>query len=378
MSSTFYLPCEKYLEIKEKYESLYGQSYYGVEKKFFEWMYLKHPYHHLLLPNNQFTSFCFSKDSTITACINFVVTKIYITGKEHITCSSVSSFSTPQNSTHYSLLLKQLSDQFDFYLSFGPTEAIEKLYVEKLKFQSMPTVPRSVAILDEKQLIPLLQKNPLPLLPCNAVQIKKWAEESRTHILNATYFRLKDSSQLIPKYWEEHLKNSQATMDKSPEIIKWRYFSHPIIQYHIISTTPEQASGLAIIRIEQSRGLAQYPFARLVEFIPTSGNEEVLAQSVLAFCAEKECVFIDFFCGSNQMLSRLPLVFKSFETHSHLEIPRLLAPIEWRKKKSITSLLKINRKKNDPNILNFNNLYFTKGEADQDVLVNSNHITPNL
>ncbi|MBF0540412.1 MAG: hypothetical protein HQK91_03040 [Nitrospirae bacterium] len=365
----------EYNDLKIFFESFYGENYYEVEYKYFRWLQYENPLRHLEASEDEFTSFVAVDSDEIVGSINYVPMEFYINGIPYQSTWSVGWLVKNGYSAISGMLLKKNFLRFNYYMSMGATQWVKSIYTKQLGFEYQHNIPRTVMVGKAGELIDLIKRNP-DLKTSDFSKIYDWQGDTLKIAEKSNYYCVTAIDDLNDKYWENHLRRHKVTINRDRKYMKWRYFDHPHIQYDVISGDKSQDSGIAVLRIETAKD-SDVKVARLTDFFPIDGNEEVLTGAVARYLIDKGAVFLDFFCGSSNFINNymdVPFIHES--EHMIFSFPRLLHPIEWRERYSINASLGRNARKSDslPQI-QISDIYFTKGDPSQDIVLNREYFT---
>ncbi|MFC1745704.1 hypothetical protein ACFL35_17055 [Candidatus Riflebacteria bacterium] len=370
---------EEYPQLKSFFESFYGSNYCEMEVHFYNWLHHENPIRPGFASENEYTSFAAFDKKEIITCINYVPIDFYVKGQKYPACWSVGWLTRDGYPGVAGFLLKKHFKKFHFYMSMGATQWVKTIYTTQFGFEYQHNIGRSIMVggLPEK-LLQLLKRNQ-ELQLSDFQRIYEWAEKTKEIASKSDFVFIRNFSDLRGKYWSDHLKRCRATVAKDQTYMKWRYFEHPHIDYDIISGTSEQDEGIAILRKEEVRDSSEM-IIRMVEFLPTMGNEKKLAGIVARYLMENRGLFLDFFCGSRPFLKEyLKCPFIQPEEHHPFLFPRMFQPLEWRERYSINASFCENRKKHQPPFdIHLEEVYFTKGDPSQDIVLNREYVTRGL
>ena len=359
--------------IKNLYEEFYGQNYCEVEFGYYKWLHYDNPYHDLAAEGDELTAFGAFDGDRLISCINYVPFRMFIGEQWFKSCWSVGWRVYDDHPGVAGLLLKRQIRNFDFYMSMGATQWVKTIYTTQFGFTYQHNIPRSVMVGDDVVCRDLLARNP-ELAGQDLSRLGVWADQTRQAAEGAETYSITDFGSLSPRYWTEHRARCRATVSKEPVIMEWRYFRHPAMGYDIISGDANQDSGIAVLRTEAMRD-SDVKIVRLVEFMPSRGGEARLAGAVARYLLDRKAAFADFFCGSSPVIGQLPVPFVAGEAHHPYRFPRMFQPLEWRERYSINASFRRASNRADLPEIGLNDVYFTKGDPSQDILLNREYVT---
>ena len=166
-------------------------------------------------------------------------------------------------------------------------------------------------------------------------------------------------------FWNNTKNRFPITVNRTKEYLTWRFFEHPIINYHFITfTIDESLQGFAVIRFEDNN--EEIKAARLVDIVCEKTYDEVFLKHIIFYCYNK-VDFIDFFCTGNFFDDGLTATGFFDDNEKEFKIPTVFNPIDFNRRQNI-NFFYTNNNENDFNIdLNdIDNWYLVKSDSDQD------------
>lgn len=166
-------------------------------------------------------------------------------------------------------------------------------------------------------------------------------------------------------FWNNIKNRFPITVNRTKEYLTWRYFEHPIIDYHFISFTIDKSlQGFAVIRFEDNN--EEIKAARLVDIICEKTYDEVFLKHIIFYCNHK-VDFIDFFCTGN--FYEIGLKKTGFFNNNvlDLKIPTVFNPIDFNRRQNINFFYSNNSGHHyEIDLDNIDNWYLVKSDSDQD------------
>lgn len=363
--------------IQDLFESYYDGSVYCTESSYFDWLHLDHPQHSDCANDDEFTVLAAINDGQLLGCVSYVPSRVHADGRQHSAVITTESLARPDATGVYGLLARRLTGRFDMAYVMGATEFLQDLYVKQLGAHYRHEIPRLVLVGDDGSLRQLLEHRP-DATPIDNSQLRVWAEATQQLAEGHQWSSIESAADLQDHYWQGMLHSGIPCLRRDPEWLAWRYFRHPHLRYDVISVEPSQTSGIAVIRRESPDGL-DGQVLRLLEFLPTPGARDALAGAVAKFVLDTQSAFLDVFCAHDESLAALPAAFVRFADHLPHAIPYLLQPPEWRPRRSI-NLLSIRNRRRRHVPLDFcdGQIYLTKGDGAQDILLNQSYHSAHL
>lgn len=345
---------DQYIEVLKEF---FGINYYGAQKEFIQWQYKSSVFQK---DKDNYSILAAFYNDKIMAIDAYLPWKFFIDGKEY---SAVWDIEWLNNSKVKGLgrkLVKNVNDSMDLYCGYGYNSYSKKAY-NSMGFSLNDEIERKIAFLDEEKCIELFSNDENDaFIRSNIVKFKE-----------SNFFLHKSIDTISDNYWNSLLKNMRVVSYRAPDYLQWRFFEHPYINYKIVSDEKNAENGIAVLRIEQIKN-SPYTIARIVDLMPVTGQENRLLDAVISFCNQEKIVFVDFYCISYTIAEIVcPKPFISLKEHKQFDIPMLFQPIEIRERKSINFVL--NKNINIP--FDFNDMYATKADSDQDVYLNTDYKT---
>lgn len=336
----------------------FGKNYYGANKKFFYWLYKKNPYLKMWNKNADCSVALIKSKKGKILCIScFLPWEVICSGKKYLAIWDIEWLNVSKKKGLGRKIIKYLEKYFDLYLGFGYNSLAARGY-KKLKYNLFGEIDRKICIISKLKLYKLLKRlggNRKVVLPRQA------------KVSFVKYKIISSLKQISSRPFYVYNKNN-CISTKSKELLEWRYLRHPFIKYKLITTN---YNDLAVCRSEKVRDTKQ-KILRILEIFPNSNKKNQIVNAILYFAKKNNFTLVDFFCVSKYMSDKIiGKKFISFKKHRKFNIPYLFNPIESRDRKSINFVYK--------NIKNIpyqpNKFYATKGDGDQDVMLNTDYIT---
>ncbi|MMZ59222.1 hypothetical protein D1872_212480 [compost metagenome] len=180
--------------------------------------------------------------------------------------------------------------------------------------------------------------------------------------------------ELVKDRWDSfyytHIAPKTISVSRNFEFLSWRYLNHPTFNY-LVYTAQDQAGnyeGLFIARVESIVNNTA-KILRIVEFISKNQDASIaLANKIVEIGTEEAVLFADFYCTTDMFNFGLESVgFKKEFTSDDdkIVLPSRFQPVDLSVVNLNACLSFYGKKVKRLNLLN-NNIYFTKGDSDQD------------
>lgn len=348
-------------KILSELKRFFGKNYYGANKRFFNWLYKKNPYLKIWNKNATFSVALLKSSKGKILCIScFLPWEVMCKGKKYSAMWDIEWLNVSKTKGLGRKIIKSLEKYFDLYLGFGYNSLAARGY-KKLKYSLFGEIDRKIYIISKLRLNKLLE-------PLNGN--KKIIFPNQIKVPFRKYKFVKSLKQISNQPFSEYSKKNYISA-KSKELLEWRYLRHPFIKYKFLTSN---YNDLAVLRDEVVRGTRQ-KVLRILEIFPTAKSRNQIVNAVLSYAKKSNFILVDFFCVSRFQSDKvLGKKFMSFERHRKFDIPYLFNPVERRTRKSINFVYK--KIKNMP--FKPSEFYATKGDGDQDVLLNTDYVTKKL
>lgn len=348
---------DQYIRILQNF---FGKNYYAAKKKFIQWQYKNSVFHKEF---DHYSILAAFHGTEILAIDAFLPWRFYIDGKDYGSNWDIEWLNNSKIKGLGRRLVKIVVDSAEIYCGYGYNTASKKAY-KTLNFLFNDEIERKIALLNREKCLDLFSnENNRLFVNNNIAKFKK------------TGFVLHGSTETISEnYWRMIIQNKWVVSYKGVDYLDWRFIQHPYIQYSIISGLDSSITGIGVVRIEKIRGHEE-KVARIVDLLPVKGSESELLNSILSYCCELNVILVDFYCVSTKIANEIcPFPFISLKQHRDYDIPMLFQPIELRKRKSINYVLN-----NDSGVpFDFEDVYATKADGDQDVNLNVDYETVSI
>lgn len=171
-------------------------------------------------------------------------------------------------------------------------------------------------------------------------------------------------------FYYTYIAPKTVSISRNFEFLSWRYLNHPSFNY-LVYTSQDQSGnyeGLFIARVENIVNNTA-KILRIIEFIAKNQDASIaLANKILEIGVEEAILFADFYCTTDMFNFGLESVgFKKEFTSDDdkIVLPSRFQPVDLSVVNLNACLSFYGKKVKRLNLLN-NNIYFTKGDSDQD------------
>jgi len=334
-------------KLKKFYNQAYGENHILNNSSHSDWQFLKNPFNKL----SSKSIIIAENNDEIVAHMGIipVPVKIYdniVTGAWHASYFTLEKFRGIGIGTK----MVQLSNSLFYCIGgMGNSDASNNIHI-KNGGKNFQDINRYVKILEKKTVENFVQKQ-IITKKGNATKSKGFC---RISMLDVNY----------DKFWNIIKNRFPITINRTKEYLTWRYFQHPLIDYHFMVLRKDQnILGYSILRFEDNN--KDLKAGRIVDFVSFEQYETELLQNIQNYF-ENKVDFIDFFCSNS--IYKHTLEKEGFFNNKimNYSIPTVFNPIN-KNRNSINLHLKINSfPTTDTKYYNNENLFFIKADADQD------------
>ena len=334
-------------KLKKFYNQAYGENHILNNSSHSDWQFLKNPFNKL---SSKSIIIAENNDEIIAHMgIIPVPVKIYdniVSSAWHVSYFTLEKF----RGTGIGTKMVQLSNSlFDCIGGMGNSDASNKIYI-KNGGKNFQNINRYIKILEKKTVENFTQKQIIT---------------KKGNTANSKGFcRISKLDENYDKFWKIIKSRFPITINRTKEYLAWRYFQHPLIDYHFMVLTKDQnILGYSILRFEDNN--KDLKAGRIVDFVSLRQHETELLQNIQNYFQNK-VDFIDFFCSNS--IYKHTLEKEGFFNNNlmNYSIPTVFNPIN-KDRNSINLHLKINSfPTTDKKYYNGENLFFIKADADQD------------
>jgi hypothetical protein len=265
--------------------------------------------------------------------------------------------------------------KYDALWGIGVSQAGARV-TAALGFQSIPDVPRWVAVFDATGTQQLLQAVAPFAEPRELAQaLLPYVVGRRSLALGQGSIRITTWADSLRGPWDRFWIRSLAPCLVGPardsSYLLWRYIGHPRFHYEIRMAQARgsgQILGLSVFRVETVQGQSARVM-RIVEFLASPPAHSALAAALVEAAREQGVTFADFYCTRPDAGAALEVV--GFRRHMDdgklLPIPSRLQPLQPRHSPlSGVAWLTNDLRQHLGNLAARPDLHITKSDSDQD------------
>jgi hypothetical protein len=336
-------------KLQRFYNAAYGTNHIMNNSLHHDWQFLSNPYNNL---NTKSIVVAEDNDEFI-AHMGMIPVPIKIYNETKLGVWHVSYFTLEKyRGIGLGTKMVKFSDSlFDCIGGLGNSDASNNIHI-KNNGKNFDNINRYIKVLNKENMENFLHSKINFTTPHYSIDNELVFE--RINVLNHNY----------DLFWNSIKDIFPITIDRTKKYISWKYFEHPLIDYHFMTLSKNnEIFGYAILRFEDNN--LEIKAGRIVDFISLPNFEKELLQNVIEYF-ENKVDFIDFYCSG--LFYRTTLEYFGFFNNlsTNYTIPTVFNPLN-KERNSINFHFKI---KNIPidneKYYDSNNLFFVKADADQD------------
>ncbi|KYG94256.1 hypothetical protein ABEW24_13935 [Paenibacillus jamilae] len=341
------------------------------DKALADFMFYNTPQHEKYVGKENYGAIGVWEDGKIVGLGGLMLFEFNLNGETEAACNVTNSIVLEEYRSSMAglLLYAKPLDLYPFFCNFGIGLSKFSMRVSPAAIsrdivtQPIYKLDRMVGILDKK-------KTSEVLLDGNENYLRNYGM-----VLKVTQYGDKTVRQeLVKDRWDSfyytHIAPKTISVSRNFEFLSWRYLNHPTFNY-LVYTAQDQAGnyeGLFIARVESIVNNTA-KILRIVEFISKNQDASIaLANKIVEIGTEEAVLFADFYCTTDMFNFGLESVgFKKEFTSDDdkIVLPSRFQPVDLSVVNLNACLSFYGKKVKRLNLLN-NNIYFTKGDSDQD------------
>ena len=341
-------------EINEKinrfYDKAYGKKHILHNLEHVKWQFKDNPFN----KSSNFSLVVIENDKEVKSHLGFIPIELNILNGTipaiwHVSFYTLKEFRGKKLGTK----TIELSNTYgDLSMVLSGSEGTKKIYTN-MNGKDLGLLNRHIRILN---------KNNLEKYGNKKIDIKN------INICNSNvgkFNRVKNLNFEYKKFWSVVKNRYPITINRTEEYLNWRYFKHPIIDYHFMEfVVNNELKGFAVIRLEDNN--KEVKAARLLDIICEKNYDIDIFNHIITYCNNK-VDFIDFFCTGKFYEVGLENAGFIKDKENKLKIPTVFNPIDHNRRESMNFFYSNNSKNRYEIDLNdINNWYLVKSDSDQD------------
>ncbi|MDY8045199.1 hypothetical protein UY416_02675 [Paenibacillus polymyxa] len=341
------------------------------DKALVDFMFYKNPMHEKYIGKESYGAIGIWEDDKIIGLGGLMLYEFNLNGITELSCNVTNSIVLEEyrNSLAGLLLYEKPFDLYPFFCSFGIglsnfSMRLSPPTISKgIVTQPIHKLNRIVGIFNKERTAEvLLEDNENYLRNYNTVcKVPQYGEKTVNWELDEDKWN---------KFYYTDIAPKTISVSRNYEFLNWRYLNHPTFKYLVYTAQDKVGNyeGLLVARVENIVNNTA-KILRIVEFIAKNQDASIaLANKVVELGTDEAVLFADFYCTTDMFNFGLESVgFKKEFTSDDDEIvlPSRFQPVDL-SVVNLNALISFHGKKiKSLNLLN-NNIYFTKGDSDQD------------
>ncbi|GGH64353.1 hypothetical protein GCM10008014_42650 [Paenibacillus silvae] len=341
------------------------------DKALSDFMFYNNPQHEKYIGKDNYGAIGVWIDDKIVGLGGLMVFEFNLQGDAVAACNVTNSIVLEEYRSSMAglLLYAKPLDIYPFFCSFGIGLSKFSLHVSPASIskdavtQPIHKLDRLIGIFDKKKTSEIL-------LDKDENYLRNYGT-----VFKATQYGKKTVKQeLVKEKWDNfyytYIAPKTISITRDFEFLNWRYLNHPSFVYllYIVQDQVGNYEGLFVARVENIVNNTA-KIIRIVEFIAKNQDASIaLANKILEIGFAEDILFADFYCTTDMFNFGLESVGfkKEFTSHDDkLVLPSRFQPVDL----SVVNLNAVisfyGKKIKKLNLLD-NNIYFTKGDSDQD------------
>ncbi|MGF9699342.1 hypothetical protein [Paenibacillus sp. MABNR03] len=341
------------------------------DKALADFMFYNTPQHEKYIGKENYGAIGVWEDGKIVGLGGLMLFEFNLNGETEAACNVTNSIVLEEYRSSMAglLLYAKPLDLYPFFCNFGIGLSNFSMRVSPATIsrdavtQPIHKMDRMVGIFDKKQASEvLLNGNENYLRNYDTVRkVKQYGDKTVKHELEKDKWN---------NFYYTHIAPKTISISRNYEFLSWRYLNHPTFNYLVYSAQDQAGNyeGLFVARVEYIiNGTAK--ILRIVEFISKNQDASIaLANKIVEIGTEEAILFADFYCTTDMFNFGLESVgFKKEFTSDDdkIVLPSRFQPVDLSVVNLNASLSFYGKKVKKLNLLK-NNIYFTKGDSDQD------------
>lgn len=341
------------------------------DKTLLDFMFYNNPMHEKYIGKENLGAIGIWEDGIIIGLGGLMLYEFNLNGKTELACNvtNIVVLEEYRKSMAGILLYEKTFDLYPIFCSFGTSlsEFAMRISPPTIKkdivMQPIHKLIRMIGIFNKKKTAEvLLEDNGHSLRNYNMVQkVPQYGEKTVHRILEEEKWNT---------FYYTYIATKTISVSRNYEFLNWRYLKHPTFEYLVYTVQDHVGNyeGLFVARVERIVNDTA-KIMRIVEFISKNQDASItLANKIVEIGTEEDVLFADFYCTTDMFNFGLESVgFKKEYTSEDdkLVLPSRFNPIDLSVVNLNAQISFYGKKVRNLNLLN-NNIYFTKGDSDQD------------
>ncbi|RIX52044.1 hypothetical protein D3P08_13785 [Paenibacillus nanensis] len=341
------------------------------DKALADFMFYNTPHHEKYIGKENYGAIGIWEDGKIVGLGGLMLFEFNLNGQMEAACNVTNSIVLEEYRSSMAglLLYAKPFDLYPFFCNFGIGLSTFSMRVSPATIskdiitQPINKLDRMVGIFDK-------EKTTEMLLEGNDHYLRNYGKVRMVPQYGDKAVRQELAEEKWNSFYYTHIAPKTISISRSFAFLNWRYINHPTFNY-LVYTAQDQAGnyeGLLVARVESIvNGTAK--ILRIVEFISKNQDASIaLANKIVEIGTKEAVLFADFYCTTDMFNFGLESVgFKREFTSDDdkIVLPSRFQPVDLSVVNLNACLSFYGKKVRKMNLLN-NNIYFTKGDSDQD------------
>ncbi len=341
------------------------------DKALSDFMFYNNPTHERYIGKENYGAIGIWEDGKIIGLGGLMLFEFNLNGQTEVACNVTNSIVLEEYRSSMAglLLYEKPFELYPFFCSFGIGLSKYAVRVTPATI-SKDSVTQPINKLDRMVGIFNHKKTTDVLLDGNESYLRNYGTVHKAQQYGNKTVR----QELVENKWNNfyytHIAPKTISITRNYEFLNWRYLNHPTFKY-LVYTAQDQAGnyeGLCVARVESIVNNTA-KILRIVEFISKNQDASIaLANKIIELGTEEAVLFADFYCTTDMFNFGLESVgfMKEFTSDDDkIVLPSRFQPVDLSVVNLNACLSFYGKKVKRLNLLN-NNIYFTKGDSDQD------------
>lgn len=341
------------------------------DKALVDFMFYNNPMHEKYIGKENYGAIGIWEEGKIIGLGGLIVYEFNLSGKTELACNVTNSIVLEEyrNSLAGLLLYEKPFELYPFFCNFGiglskfSTRISPSTISKGIVRQPIQKLNRMVGIFNKKKTAEvLLEDNENYLRNYYMVRkVPQYGEKTVNQELDEDKWNRFYYTDIAPK---------TISVSRNYDFLNWRYLNHPTFKYLVYTVQDKLGcyEGLLVARVESIVNNTA-KILRIVEFISKNQDASIaLANKIVEIGTEEAVLFADFYCTTDMFNFGLESVGfkKEFASDDDkIVLPSRFHPVDL-SVVNLNALISFHGKKIRSLSLLNNNIYFTKGDSDQD------------
>jgi GNAT superfamily N-acetyltransferase len=349
------------------HDELYGKGYVFTDWDFLRW-YLKR--------DGKYETLIAVDGKTIVGVYGVLQFPLWVKDAIYEACWMVNGMVRPEyrNQGIGKTFVNMLLDRFDVCGGIGFNEGARRNYVRAGFKQFDSKTLRRFAYILREDAYSLMQENHRESMKALVFSRIPFHDEGLIPIENTSTYKIPQEIKPLKEFDASTIECfngmkryiGKATLERTPEYLNWRYFQNPKLQYECHAVFAGGRCTAYIVSRHERFYPTNFYATRIIDLIGLSYYVSSLIAHEINEAIKRNDAFIDFSCTGDYYARMLKcLRFSELCGQQYGALPLVSSPIEYRENEEFICL----GSRKHPNLFDdveFDDLYFTRGDADRD------------